>query len=307
VFRPWRLPTVKTNVFIVRGKEGIFYAVLATFCLSLSPVLVKAALEQGIDPIALLTLRMVVGAAILWVLFSILFSRILWIDRRGFFACCLVAGANALSMFCYYFALTRISVSLAHVIFSLYPALALLLLATAGERIGTIGLIRLALALVGVFLLIGPGGRPEGAGVALVLVTAFLYALHLNLTQWFLSEYDPRTVSLYVVSIMALIMVPFYLCRFRGWQELSMTGWIVVLVTGLLSTALARFAMFSAIQRIGSGQMALLGPAETLLTVLWAMIFLGENLSIFQWAGGLLILFSASLARQRQDAMDRGL
>jgi len=37
--------------------------------------------------------------------------------------------------------------------------------------------------LIGVYLLIGPGGRPESAGIALVLAAVFLYALHLNLMK----------------------------------------------------------------------------------------------------------------------------
>ncbi|MCH8339483.1 MAG: EamA family transporter, partial [Chloroflexi bacterium] len=43
----------------------------------------------------------------------------------------------------------------------------------------------------------------------------------------------------------------------------------------------------------------LLGPLETLLTVIWSLLFLQERLSVVQWAGGGLILFGAVLAGQR--------
>jgi drug/metabolite transporter (DMT)-like permease len=50
---------------------------------------------------------------------------------------------------------------------------------------------------------------------------------------------------------------------------------------------------------IGSGQLALLGPLETMLSVIWAVLFLHERLSLWQFAGGALILLSAALAVQR--------
>ena len=57
--------------------------------------------------------------------------------------------------------------------------------------------------------------------------------------------------------------------------------------------------MFRAIQEIGSGQLALLSPLETLLAILWSVAFLQESLSLFQWFGGSLILSSALLAAFR--------
>jgi drug/metabolite transporter (DMT)-like permease len=57
--------------------------------------------------------------------------------------------------------------------------------------------------------------------------------------------------------------------------------------------------MFAAIRSLGSGQLALLAPTETLLTVIWSMIFLQERLTAWQWLGGLLILTSALLAIAR--------
>jgi drug/metabolite transporter (DMT)-like permease len=57
--------------------------------------------------------------------------------------------------------------------------------------------------------------------------------------------------------------------------------------------------MFSGLQRIGGGQVALLVPLETLLSVLWSVLFLQEHLSLWQALGGVLILSSALLAIQR--------
>jgi drug/metabolite transporter (DMT)-like permease len=211
-----------------------------------------------------------------------------------------VAAANSTSLLSYYVALTYIDVSVAHVLFSLFPVAALLFLAFRGERITRLSLVRLGMAILGVYLLIGPGGQVDPTGVLLVLGSAVAYALYLTLSQWYLSEYPPQTVALYVISLMTLVTVAVRLLQFEPWQPLSASGWGVVLATGLISTVLARLAIFAGIQRIGSGQTALLGMTELFLAVLWAMLFLGERLSPIQWAGGTLIVGSAMLSSRHR-------
>jgi drug/metabolite transporter (DMT)-like permease len=153
-------------------------------------------------------------------------------------------------------------------------------------------------------LLIGPGGEVNMVGVLLVLATATSYALHLTLSQWYLSEVPSQTVALYVVSIMAVILSVVRLLLFEPWQPLPPVGWGIVLVTGLVSTVLARLAMFAGIKNVGSGQAALLGPTETFLAILWAILFLDERLSPLQWVGGLFILSSAALAVRRRPQVE---
>jgi drug/metabolite transporter (DMT)-like permease len=268
--------------------------------LSITPTLIKVGLSVNIDPVTLLALRLLVAMATFWIVFALFWPRYLHIDRKGLAGCAAVAAANSLSLICYYLALTHIDVSVAHMIFSLYPVAALLFLALRGEHITRLSLARLGLAILGVYLLIGPGGEVNMAGVLLVLATATSYALHLTLSQWYLSEVPSQTVALYIVSIMAIILAVVRLLQFEPWQPLPPAGWGIVLVTGLVSTVLARLAMFAGIKNVGSGQTALLGPMETFLAILWAIFFLGERLSPVQWLGGLFILSGAALAVHRR-------
>ena len=64
-------------------------------------------------------------------------------------------------MICYFWGLTRIESSMAAMIISVSPLLVLSMLALRGERFTYRHIIRVALALVGVYLLIGPGGRSK--------------------------------------------------------------------------------------------------------------------------------------------------
>ena len=276
--------------------RGILLALTAVFFLSLTPALVKGAISRGSDPISLLALRMVVAAALLWIIFGVFNRKALNINKRSLFFCAVVAFANSTSMGLYYLALTRINASIAHVTFSIFPLIALIFLALRGEPITRLALLRFGLAFVGIYCLVVPAGKMDAIGLVLVLGTATFYALHMNCIQWFLHEERSRTVALYVISFMALFTSLADLHKGWDWPALSAEGWLVILITGIFSTALARLAMFFAIRSLGSGQTALLGPVETLLAVTWAVVFLGENLSPLQIFGGLLIVSSTLLS-----------
>ena len=71
-------------------------------------------------------------------------------------------------------------------------------------------------------------------------------------------------------------------------------GWMAI-----IGTYLAQLTMVTSVRIIGGGQVALLNPLETFLTVIWSVLFLSESLTAIQWVGGGLILLSALLAIQR--------
>jgi len=279
---------------------GFLLTFVAVLSVSIAAVLVKAGLGAAVDPVTLLMSRMAVATLVLWGVFPLLWPGVTRIDRRGLVVCAAAAAANAISMLCYYLALVDLDASVAHMVFSLYPVAALLILAARGERIRKGSLVSVALGLVGVYLLITPGGRVDVGRAGLVLVSAVLYPFHMALVQWYLKDYRPQTVALYVVSFIAVIVTAVRALLPLPWEPLPAIGWIVVLVTAVVSTVLSRAALFAGIQRIGSGRSALLGPMETLLTVLWAVAFLGERLVALQWMGGVLVLAGGVLAiRQR--------
>lgn len=63
---------------------------------------------------------MIVATVVLWGVFAFYWSDLLRIDRRGLTGCSAVAAANTISLYCYYWALTRIDASVGHMTFSLF-------------------------------------------------------------------------------------------------------------------------------------------------------------------------------------------
>jgi drug/metabolite transporter (DMT)-like permease len=184
-------------------------------------------------------------------------------------------------------------------IFSLNPIAVLGILALAGEKLTGRHGVRLFLALSGVYLLIGPGGQTDWLGVLLAFANVCSFALEVVLIQWFLARYDTRTITVYVLAGMTVVMAGSWLVQGAEWQVPGWQGWLIVGIMALAGTFFGWWAMFSGLQRIGGGQVALLMPLETLLSVLWAVLFLQERLTLWQTLGGILILSSALLAIQR--------
>jgi len=274
---------------------GLLLALLGGAFSSIAPTLVKIGVTSQVAPIQLLVYRLIVSVLVFWLLFPLLFPKFLRISWRALGSCALVAFSNTISLYAFYLAVSRIDASLVLMVFSFYPLAALVFLSFRGERITLIYGLILLLGFLGVYLLIDATGPLDWMGIFLALLIPVFYALHMVLIQWNLSDTAPQTVALYTVTLMGIFITAISLPLGQVGGSLNPTGWIVILLTALVSTVLARLATFAGIRLIGSGQVALLGPIEILLGILWAFLFLGERLALIQWVGGSLILFSAFL------------
>ncbi|OGV95912.1 hypothetical protein A2W24_01105 [Microgenomates group bacterium RBG_16_45_19] len=271
---------------------GLALALIAVLTASVAPVLVKVGVNENIHPITLLMLRLWIASAFFWVYFSITKPAVLRITHRQFIYSSIAGAVNCTGLILYYLAIQRLDVSVATMIFSFYPIFTVLLLALKGERIHLNALICIIVSLLGVYLLLQIGGGLNILGILLILGTTFGYALHLNIVQWYLSDYSAQTTAIYTITTMAVICTLVWLLGPRSFTPISFAGWISILGTAVISTALTRLALFSAIRRIGSGQTSYFGPLEILLGIFWAVVFLGEYLNPRQWFGGFLILAS---------------
>jgi drug/metabolite transporter (DMT)-like permease len=259
----------------------------------------RGALTAGVGASEMLVARMALATLFMGLTIGIMDFRLLRTDKRCFWISFGAGLLNGAGMLLYTWGLERLTSSMTSMLIALSPVYVLSLLALRGERVTYRHVVRLALSLLGVYLLIGPGGEVDPIGVLLVLVSLVCFALQTTTLQWFLMGYDARPVTFYMLLAMTACVLLMWGLEGATWQPLGMRGWVVSLALAFVSTYASRLLIFAAISRIGGGQMAMLSPVETLMAVLWSFIFLGERLSPLQWAGGFFILTSAVLAIQR--------
>jgi drug/metabolite transporter (DMT)-like permease len=282
-----------------RADAGWVLALTATAAFSFAPPVARYAILGGFDSTALLMVRMLIAVALLGVTLAFADRQILKLPRRGVLSACAVGAVNAAGMVIFFLSLNYLEASLSAMILALSPPIVLSLLALRGERMTQRHLVRLALALAGVYLLVGPTGQVDWAGAALALLATFLFALQMAMTQWMLVGYPTRSIVFYVTASMTVFVAGWWLYGGTVWTPPGPDGWLAVIMLAIVSTYLARLAYYAAVARVGSGQLALLGPVETMLSVVWSILFLHERLSPLQFVGGALILASALLAVQR--------
>jgi len=273
----------------------------STLAFSFSSPIATILIRQGVDPTTMLVARFAMTIAVMAV--SIAFSApALFIMPKRALGIALAAGLiNSISMLSFFWSLTRLSTSIASMLFSLYPLALLALLALRGERYTMRHGVRLVLGLGGAYLLIDPGGSSDMLGVLLVLCTVVVAALQMALVQWFLQAEDAWSVAFYNSLGITIGIFSFWTWQGNPWSAPSATGWLLLIVMAIFTTFFARVTMFLAVRIVGSSQLALLTPLETLLSVIWSVAFLGDRLLPLQLAGGALIAISAVLAAQRLE------
>lgn len=280
--------------------SGLLLAVLATIGFSLATPLSRHAILLGMNPTTMLLGRMWLSTLLLTTLLSADKGSSLRFARPGLVAVIVVGIASALNILAYYWALTRIEASMAIMLFAVNPIAVLGLLALRGERLQRLHLVRLALALGGVYLLIGPGGQIDLTGVILVMLSVLGFAVQMALTQWYLRPYNASAISFYIAAISTLVITIWWGVSGADSFVPGLQGWLSMAIIAIVSTFLARLCFYAAIQRLGSGQMSLLMSLETMLSVAWSVLFLGEQLQQWQWLGALLILAGALLAAKER-------
>jgi drug/metabolite transporter (DMT)-like permease len=258
--------------------------------------LARGVIVGGMAPSTLLFLRLVLATALLGGTLALVAPRRLKLTRRGLGVMAVVGILAGFEISTFFWSLAYVDASTSSIIKSVQPLVVLLLLTFGGERITGRHLSRLLLSMVGIYLLVGLGGKIDPFGAFLIGLSLIFYGLQLVQIQWWLKEYDTWTTAFYLTAFMTVIVGGWWATQGAPWVAPTPVEWTVILVLAVVGTYLARLALFSAIARIGSGQIALLWPLQTLTAIVLAVIFLQERLTPIQWLGGALVLAATFLA-----------
>ncbi|MBX3015736.1 MAG: DMT family transporter [Caldilineaceae bacterium] len=280
--------------------SGLLLAVLATTLFSLATPLSRHAILLGMNPTTMLLGRMWISTLLIAAVVGIGRGVDLRVSRQGLWVLLIVGISSSINILTYYWALTRLESSMAIMLFAVNPIAVLGLLALRGERLLPLHFWRLGLALLGVYLLIGPAGTIDPIGIFLVFLSVIGFAVQMALAQWYLRPYPATAVTYYIALISTVGVTVWWALSGADLYVPGLQGWIMMIVLAVVSTFLARLCFYAAIQRVGSGQMSLLMSLETMLSVTWSMLFLGEVLLLWQWLGAGFILVSALLAAKER-------
>jgi len=264
---------------------GINAALISAFFLGLTPVFGKAAMGVGkFSPYAVVALRTSMAALLLVLIIVILKRRFLYIYPIGLLGCILAGATNGVGSIFYYVGLSKLNASIAQMLYALYPFFVAFWLQLDKQSPSGLTIVRIMIAILSAFLLTrAPSGQIDFWGVAFMLISAALYALHLPINQRVLYDVPAPTVTVYTLLAMSAIVVPAFFIFDRSWPAGNAPWAPVIGLTAV--TFLSRLMLFLGVKHIGGMQTALLGLGELLVAIPCSFLLLGESLTPLQWIG----------------------
>jgi drug/metabolite transporter (DMT)-like permease len=273
--------------------SGLFWSSIA--------ILSKIGIEAGLDAHTLNTARLLIGclAVLLYVMVS---RRAILKVGAATFALLMVLGLfdYGIGGLLFIGSLHYISSSLSFLILYTYPAMVLVFSILIGrEEFRLSKVVAVLLTFFGVALVLEAGTAVKGdewIGVGMVLGAALIFAVYLLFVESLLERLSSVTVSFYTLfagALSMLILVPFFPLNMEAALQ---PGNIVVLAfVALVSTAAALVLFLVGVRHVGSTKAAVFTTLEPVFVVIVAGYFLGDSLSLPQYAGMALQLFGVYL------------
>lgn len=146
------------------------------------------------------------------------------------------------------------------------------------------------IGLVMITGIVGGGGGRDFVGVLLGLGAAAFYATVILLNKFIKGAQGVHRTLLQFLAAIATLIPYVALTSGITLAGMNATGWVCLLVVGLVHTGVMYCLYFSAIKDLPGQKVAILSYVDPLVAVLISVTILGEPMTLWQVAGGALIL-----------------
>lgn len=257
-------------------------------------IFAKLGYASGLGTEQTLAFRFSLAAVGMWALASALGQQPWRLARRdlvtlGLLGAVVYTGQSLT----YFIALRTLPASLVVLIAYIYPSLVVVAgWIFLGRKVSIWHGVALAASFVGVAMLVG-GARFQFAwALVFAIASPAIYTGYI-----LIGERVMRSVPAVGASAVIMSGAAFAFCVLAAFShELApprnVNGWAVAIGIALLPTMLAISLFLAGLPRIGAARAALISTWEPVVTVILAVVLLGDRLSAVQVAGGVLVLLA---------------
>jgi len=277
-------------------------------------VVVKIALSEGLTPVAIATFRFLVAGVFFAALLILRKARnssySLSVNKRD--APRLVALAFLGITFFFTAQYTGIQMAGASIAAILVCLLSPILIAVLSaimfkEHVTRMQSLGVGIAAMGTLTVIMGGSLSFAKstdfmlGSLILLSTPFLWAAYTLLGKRVMENNDAFVVVAYVNVLGGLFLVPFSAAETSLSLALNMGfgDWLAILYLALTCSVLGYYIWFYVLKQVGPAVTSSFLFAEPLITVLFAVTFVGEQVNLFILGGGLLIFTGVYLVSKK--------
>jgi drug/metabolite transporter (DMT)-like permease len=262
-------------------------------------ILAKVAYAAGLGTYQLLAFRFVLAAGGMLALAALVKQSPLSLSRRQLITLfglgAVIYTAQSLT---YFTALRTLPASLCVLIVYAYPSLVVL----AGwvflrRAVSAWHGVALVASFVGLVLLVGGGRLSMSWGLAFAVAAPVIYTGYILVGERAMASVPAVAASAVIMSGTAVAFCIFAAVDHQLALPATPGEWAVGLGIALLPTMVAISFFMAALPRIGGARAALLSMLEPVITVLLAVVLLGDRLSPPQVVGGVLVLAAVALVQ----------
>jgi drug/metabolite transporter (DMT)-like permease len=212
-----------------------------------------------------------------------------------------------LSQISFVYALTNTSATDTALLGATAPMMTALLAALVGiERSGRRYWVAASIGLVGVVLIVvgGVSGARLGSnllGDGLALANVFVSSVSALPILALLRRYSAHRILTYEMLIGTAILVPFAVPGLlaQDYARVTIAGWGSLAYAVIFSGIITNLLYFTAIGHVGPSRAAVYQYLQSFLAVLFAVILLGEHITLLQVLGGIVVVGSIILGRPK--------
>lgn len=286
------LPTLSPSA------TGRLLMVVAFSASGIGTVVAKSAYRMGAVPVSFLVVRLVVAVLFL----AVLCGPALWrLEPTRILKLILIGLGFGVQTLAYYSAVDLAPVGLVVVTVSSYPIVVIAMDAVASRSLPKPSrMAAMAVSLAGLWL---GAGSPTGGldvGIILALISSVGYAVYLRLSAQALTPrypdgplaVRPMVATAWVMAGALVFMTAVALVTSPPVPAGGSTG--IAMLHGVMATAVPIVAIYAALQRLGAGQVAVLGPLEPIVATGAAVLMLGESLTLLQGLGVTMVIVAVA-------------
>jgi drug/metabolite transporter (DMT)-like permease len=291
-------------------------------------ILAAPVYDTGVDWLALLGWRFLIGATLAWAWVAMSAGRRAAVGRLSKRQIAIALGLGTLytgNAGTYYAALETVPAALAGVLVYTYPVIvAVLSLRFATRLSGRRPWLALGIALVGVVLALGGidvATAPPVTGIALVMLSPFIYSVWIILSARLSGERRDRLGSdapdetstagdaaVTTAVMMTATAAVFALAGAAAGRPLDPStvpaaAWPGLVAIGFVASFLAIQTFYAGARRLGAAQAALVSTVEPVYIVVLAALLLDQRLAPVQLVGAGLILLGVVIAQTAPRAV----
>ena len=286
------------------GYKGIFFAILSSIAFGIMPVFAKIAYNNGSNSTSALLFRFLIAGLVL--LLYLLIGKIsIKVSKKQFLILILTGmfgyTITTITLFLSY---NYLDVGMATTLHYIYPALVCIFsFLLYKEKITKSKLISLVLSITGVYSLIAFENRTLSfIGIILALISGVGYAINVILLGLkSIKDLDNRIVTMYICVGASIGIIIYGL--FTNSIVLDFNKEIVISYLGLsvISTIGSMLFLLKAIHLIGSTSASILGTFESVISIIFGIIFLNEKLTFALILGTTLIIISTIILAKEKN------